>query len=86
MGGPTGTVQAHMVLAYYPSATSEPYILDNLVNTVQAASRREDLSPVFSFNSEGLWMGTGSERVGDPVARLSRWADVLARARAEGFF
>lgn len=86
MGGPQGPIQAHMVLAYYPSPSAEPLVLDNLVTTVQPASARKDLAPVFSFNSDGLWMGVGVDRVGDPVARLSRWSDILNRARAEGFF
>ena len=44
-----------MVLAYYPQPNTEPLILDNLVTSVRPASRRPDLTPVFSFNSEGLW-------------------------------
>lgn len=81
-GGPP---QAHMVLAWYETPDAEPLILDNLVADVRPASRRPDLVPVFSFNGEGLWQGVGAERAGDPVARLSRWRDVLAKARAEGF-
>jgi hypothetical protein len=74
-----------MVLAHYATPQSEPLILDNLVTEIRPASRRPDLTPVFSFNSEGLWQGAGAQSMGDPVARLSRWRDVLARARAEGF-
>ena len=77
--------QAHMVLAYYPRPDAEPLILDNLVGSVRPASRRPDLTPVFSFNSEGLWQGVGAQSAGDPQARLSRWRLVLARAREEGF-
>jgi predicted transglutaminase-like cysteine proteinase len=77
--------QAHMVLAYYPRPEAEPLILDNLVGSVRPASRRPDLTPVFSFNSEGLWQGVGAQSAGDPQARLSRWRLVLAKARAEGF-
>lgn len=77
--------QAHMVLAYYPQPNAEPLILDNLVTSVRPASRRPDLTPVFSFNSEGLWQGVGAQSAGDPQARLSRWRLVLAKARAEGF-
>jgi predicted transglutaminase-like cysteine proteinase len=80
-----GGVQAHMVLAYYAAATSEPLILDNLITEVRPASRRPDLAPVFSFNGEGLWQGVGSQTAGDPTARLSRWREVLGKARAEGF-
>jgi predicted transglutaminase-like cysteine proteinase len=85
LGGPGGSVQAHMVLAYYAAADAEPLILDNLITDVRPASRRPDLTPVFSFNGEGLWQGVGSQTAGDPVARLSRWREVLAKARAEGF-
>jgi predicted transglutaminase-like cysteine proteinase len=77
--------QAHMVLAYYAQPDAEPLILDNLVTSVRPASRRRDLTPVFSFNSEGLWQGVGAQRAGDPQARLSRWRLVLAKAQAEGF-
>lgn len=77
--------QAHMVLAYYPQPDAEPLILDNLVSSVRPASRRPDLTPVFSFNSEGLWQGVGAQSAGDPQARLSRWRLVLAKAHEEGF-
>ena len=85
IGGPGGVVQAHMVLAYYVQPGGEPLILDNLIGEVRPASRRPDLTPVFSFNSEGLWQGTAGASAGDPTARLSRWREVLAKARAEGF-
>lgn len=85
LAGPGGPVQAHMVLAYYGQPEAEPLILDNLVGEVRTASRRPDLTPVFSFNSEGLWQGTGGRSAGDPVARLSRWREVLEKVKAEGF-
>jgi predicted transglutaminase-like cysteine proteinase len=77
---------AHMVLAYYAQPGAEPLILDNLVGSVRPASRRPDLTPVFSFNSDGMWEGTGSQSAGHPQSRLSRWREVLAKAQAEGFF
>ena len=80
-----GAVQAHMVLAYYRAPNAEPLILDNLVGELRPASQRPDLVPVFSFNSDGLWQGVGAQTAGDPLARLSRWREVLAKARAEGF-
>jgi len=81
-----GVSQAHMVLAYYSSPRAEPLILDNLIGEIRPASRRNDLFPVFSFNSEGLWVGSGpSEKPsGSPTARLSRWRDLIERMRAEG--
>jgi len=80
-----GAAQAHMVLAYYASAGSETLILDNLMDDILPASRRHDLQPVFSFNSEGLWQGVGPVSAGNPAARLTRWREVMAKARAEGF-
>lgn len=85
LDGPGGPGQPHMVLAYYPSPAAEPLILDNLVRDVRPASSRPDLVPVFSFNSEGLWQGVNGQTAGDPSSRLSKWRDVLAKARAEGF-
>ena len=80
-----GRPQAHMVLAYYAQPNAEPLILDNLRPELLPASARPDLSPVFSFNSEGLWQGTGGASAGSAVARLSIWRDALAKIRAEGF-
>jgi predicted transglutaminase-like cysteine proteinase len=85
VGGPGGEVLAHMVLAYYAAPGAEPLILDNLIGDIRPASRRTDLEPVFSFNGEGLWQGVGKQSAGDPVARLSRWREVMIKARAEGF-
>lgn len=84
-GAPNGFV-AHMVLAYYPTPEAEPLVLDNLQPGIRLASERSDLSPVFSFNAEGLWQGVGSIRAnGDPLTRLSKWREVLTRARQDGF-
>jgi len=85
VGGVGGEVLAHMVLAYYAVPGAEPLILDNLIGEIRPASRRPDLEPVFSFNGEGLWQGVGKQSAGDPVARLSRWREVMIKARAEGF-
>jgi predicted transglutaminase-like cysteine proteinase len=84
-GAPNGFV-AHMVLAYYPTPDAEPLVLDNLQPVIRLAGERPDLSPVFSFNAEGLWQGVGSIRAnGDPLTRLSKWREVLTRARQDGF-
>lgn len=80
-----GQSLAHMVLAYYAQPGAEPMILDNLRPEVLPASQRADLTPVFSFNTEGLWQGTGQVTAGDPLARLSLWREVVVKVRAEGF-
>jgi hypothetical protein len=45
---------------------------------------RPDLSPVYSFNSDGLWVGGATTSSADPTTRLSRWRDVLERMRRDG--
>jgi predicted transglutaminase-like cysteine proteinase len=86
LGGVNSSItQAHMVLAFYPSAGAEPLILDNLIGDLQPASRRPDLLPVFSFNSQGLWQGASGARGAGGPGTLSRWQELLKRARAEGF-
>ena len=80
-----GKSLAHMVLAYYAQPDAEPLILDNLRPEVRPASQRPDLSPVFSFNTEGLWNGVGAASMGNPVVRLSQWRDLLAKVKDEGF-
>jgi predicted transglutaminase-like cysteine proteinase len=84
-GGPH--LQAHMVLAYYPTPDAEPLVLDNLVPEIRTASQRKDLHPVFSFNSEAIWSGVaGNATKGrGGTGQLSRWQDLLNRARSEGF-
>ena len=80
-------LQAHMVLAYYPSPDAEPQILDNLIGEIRPASRRTDLQPIFSFNNQGVFAGAGANATLGPggVGRLSRWQDLLQRTRNEGF-
>lgn len=76
---------AHMVLAYYPSPMADPMILDNVVRSVRPASNRKDLTPVYGFNSNGLWVGgAATSATSDPGAKLSRWRDMLQRATEEG--
>ena len=84
IGGPQSQiVQAHMVLSYYQAPEDEPLILDNLISDIRPASRRPDLTTVFGFNAEGLWVG-GGPRLSQSTQRLSRWQSVLVRMREEG--
>lgn len=81
--GPFTEPEAHMILAYYATPTSEPLILDNLDGEIKPASRRRDLTPVYAFNASQLWFRGPSPSSSDPTARISRWRDVLARLQAE---
>lgn len=87
LDGPAGSsLQAHMVLAYYPAPNAEPLVLDNLNPEIRPASQRGDLQPMFSFNSEAIWAGVAeNSKKGAGTGQLSRWQDLLQRARSEGF-
>ena len=79
--------QAHMVLAYYAEPNAEPLILDNLDTNILHASKRTDLHPVFSFNSEAIFAGiSGKDKASaGGINRLTRWEDAWRRIRAEGY-
>lgn len=79
-----GAQVAHMVLGYYASPGAEPLVLDNLIGDIRPASRRPDLAPVFSFNSDGVFMG-GASQPSSPVDRLSLWAGLKSKMKAEGY-
>ncbi len=84
-GGPNSlNSEAHMVLGYYTTPSDEPQILDSLVGSIRSASSRTDLMPIFSFNTQGLWVGGGTSSAADPTARLSQWRAVMERMRQEG--
>ena len=86
IGGPRSSIsQAHMVLGYYATPNSAPLILDSLVSTVQPANERADLSPVFSFNSQGLWAGNKKASTSS-TSRLSRWRKVLDDLANQGIY
>lgn len=76
--------QAHMVLAYYPSASEQPLILDNLDPRIRPASERQDLLPVYSFNHHGVFLAKNPQRVSQPPAFLARWNELSERALADG--
>lgn len=76
--------QFHMVLAYYPTASSEPLILDNLNPRVVQASKRSDLLPIYSFNGKNLWLMKSAASTGELAgesSRLSLWNDLRSRER-----
>ena len=80
----SNATEVHMVLGYYPTEDAEPLILDNMISDIRPASRRTDLTPVFSFNAQGLWPDGATASAGDSTARLSNWRGVLERMQADG--
>lgn len=73
---------AHMVLGYYPQPQAEPLVLDSLIDRIQPAHNRPDLTPVFSFNAQGVYVPGGRR---SSVDGTGRWRDLLSRMRSEGF-
>lgn len=76
---------AHMVLTYYATPGAMPLVLDNLNPEIKPADKRPDLTPVYSFNGEGLWLakerGTGKSVAGGN--KIGLWRDMLARMGKE---
>lgn len=79
--------QPHMVLAYYPTKTSEPLILDNLTDRIEPAHKRTDLVPVYSFNGQSLWRAKefGEGRQVGSANNVNMWTSVIQRMRREKF-
>lgn len=77
-------IRAHMVLSYYATPQTEPMILDSLISDIKPASARKDLSPIFSFNDKGLWVGNSASPKSDSQSHLSKWRDVLVRMQMDG--
>ncbi len=71
-----------MVLGYYETPVSDPLVLDSLTDAIVPASQRTDLTPVFSFNAEGIYVG-GEKSA--PVDQITRWRRLLVRMQQEGF-
>lgn len=82
IGGPASGEQiAHMVLGYYPTPNAVPLVLDNLISSILPATQRRDLTPVFSFNAQGVYV---DGKTAAPVDRIGRWRDLLIKMEREG--
>jgi predicted transglutaminase-like cysteine proteinase len=72
---------AHMVLTYYPTPEAMPVVLDNLVQEIKSADQRPDLTPVYSFNANGLWLAKerGSGKAVAGGNKINLWKEMMAR-------
>ena len=75
--------QFHMVVAYYPTPSAVPIILDNLKGDILPATERNDLLPIYSFNGSKLWLmkQKGQGQVAGNASRLSLWNDLRNRSQ-----
>lgn len=78
------TGESHMVLAYYESPHSDPFILDNINKNIMYYSKRKDIQINFSFNDNGLWLAnTDHDKPVDDSQNIMLWADLIKRMKNE---
>lgn len=76
---------AHMVLTYYSQPNAIPLVLDNLNKQIRPATQRPDLTPVYAFNGDGLWIvksRTRQNRVGES-GKIRFWNEMKNRMGKE---
>ena len=74
----------HIVLAYYPSPGADPLILDILSGSIELASQRRDLTPVFSFNDEDLLLpGMAAQRFELTGSSGRQWLILVEKLKRE---
>lgn len=74
--------EAHMVLLVSREGREDPMVLDNMVDKVEPFSKRTDLSAVYSFNDQGLFMGSSGSAIAG-VERIGKWQNVLNKVGTE---
>lgn len=72
----SGEEEAHMVLAYYETPTSEPLYLDNTTALIRPASKREDLREVVTLGFEGIFVNN-LKRANANQSKL--WTSLVSR-------
>ncbi|MGB0449688.1 MAG: transglutaminase-like cysteine peptidase [Porticoccaceae bacterium] len=75
----TGLNRPHTVLAYFPSPTSEPLILDNIERRIKPSSARVDLEPVYLFDPRDvLIVDRDSEQLPEERSNhIIKWQNLL---------
>ncbi len=73
----------HMVLAYFPTGSAEPLILDNFNPDIRQLSKRKDLDSVLYFNTTVLISAKTKNTY--PIAKYLPWSDFLSRSDTKSF-
>ena len=75
---------AHMVLSYYTQPNAVPLVLDSLNKQIRPATQRPDLTPVYAFNGDGLWIvkSRTENRVGGS-GKIRFWNEMKSRMGKE---
>ena len=84
--------QSHIVLTYYPAAEhsslgAEPLVLDNRQTMITPLSQRSDLLPVYSFNSQGVWIQKkqGQIKTANPHS-IKPWSTLITKMQRQGLY
>ena len=48
--------EAHLVVTYYKKKGTVPFVLDNYIQKIMPATKRDDLVPVYSFTANDLFL------------------------------
>lgn len=74
--------QPHMVLIYRKDPAADSLVLDNLVNAIVPAAQRNDLVPIYSFNTLGLWIAKqhSDEVYAGNINQIRPWSEFLQRS------
>jgi len=73
----------HMVLFYYPESSTEPLILDNMEDNIVKQSERPELSYVFSFNNDEMWLNSHKTAKADEKNVIQQCANMIAKIKQE---
>ena len=73
--------QPHVVLTYFETPSSVPLVLDNNLDAIITADRRQDLIPIYNFNAEILeHVNLSDKKNAAPSGRTHKQWDRLTEA------
>ena len=79
--------RAHMVLTYFESLNSVPLVLDNVDQSIQLATERKELLPVYSFDDTSIYNALkGTQIKSGDSRKISKWSGLQRRMRDEGAY
>ena len=72
-----------MVLVFF-DANDTPLVLDNLMDQIIPTKNRDDLIPIYSFNTDSVWIvKSGVFRKAGKSTELKPWRNLMARIPSE---
>ena len=75
--------QSHMVVSYHSTNNKEPLILDNMNKSLVTKEQRTDLTFLFSFNSNNVWLSDNKKLPIDGKHSIDKWSNMMNRIERE---